>query len=153
VLHHFYRDRVIDTLLAKSQLFRSLTPDQRKALIEQTALEVHEQGSTVIQEGDTGESLYIIKSGEVEVFTVLGEERIDLARLKPGDIFGEISVLTGMPTTANVVAANRVELVKFSRREVVAMAEKHQQLAHLLSETKEHRVHEHIQRLQTEGFV
>ena len=116
-------------------------------------LEVHEAGSTIIQEGDDGESLYIIKSGGVRVYTALQDEVIDLAELKPGDIFGEISILTGMPTTANVVANIRTELVKFSKREVVAMAEQHHQLAHLLSETKEHRVHEHIQRLQTEGFV
>ncbi|MBW1870840.1 MAG: cyclic nucleotide-binding domain-containing protein [Deltaproteobacteria bacterium] len=153
VLYLFYKQRVVDTLLAKNPLFKSLSPPQRKELIEQASLEIHEAGSTIIQEGDDGESLYILKNGEAEVFTAMGDERIDLAVLKPGDIFGEISILTGMPTSANVVAQTRTELVKFSKREVMAMAEKHQQLAHLLSETKEHRVEETIQRILTEGFV
>lgn len=153
VLHRFYRERVLDTILAKSPLFRSLKPEQRRELIEQAALEVHEPGSFVIQEGDDGSHLFVVKSGDVEVYTSMKDERIDLATLGPGEIFGEISILTGSPTTANVVALTRTELVKFSRREVIQMAEKHPQVAHLLSETKEHRVHETVQRIQTEGFV
>jgi len=153
VLEEFYNLRVVDTLLAKSKLFGSLAPEQRRDLLLEAALEVHATGSMIIQEGDDGESLYVIKSGEVEVYTALGQERIDLAVLGPGEIFGEISILTGTPTTANVVARTRTELVKFSRSEVTAMADKHPQLQHLLSETKDHRVHETIQRIQTEGFV
>lgn len=153
VLHRFYKERVLDTVLAKNPLFRSLKPEQRRELIEQAALEVHEPGSFVIQEGDDGNHLFVIKSGSVEVYTSLKDERIDLATLDPGEIFGEISILTGSPTTANVVALTRTELVKFSRREVIQMAEKHPQVAHLLSETKEHRVHETVLRIQTEGFV
>ncbi len=153
VLIAFYKERVVDTLLAKSPLTRSLSPEQRQFLLGQAALEIHEEGSMIIQEGDDGMHLFVIKSGQVEVFTGLGDKRVDLAVLNPGDIFGEISVLTGAPTTANVVAKGRVELVKFSRREVVDIAGKHPQLAHLLAETKEHRVHETVQRLQMEGFV
>jgi cAMP-dependent protein kinase regulator len=153
VLERFYKLRVVDTLLAKSKLFKSLTPEQRKELLIEAALVIHEKGSMIIQEGDDGESLYVIKSGEVEVFTALGQERIDLALLGPGEIFGEISILTGTPTTANVVARTRTELVKFSKSEVKAMADKHRQLQHLLSETKDHRVRDSVQRIQTEGFV
>jgi CRP-like cAMP-binding protein len=153
ILHRFYQERVLDTILAKNPLFRSLKPEQRQELIGQAALEVHEPGSFIIQEGDDGNHLFVIKSGSVEVYTSLKDERIDLATLGPGEIVGEISLLTGSPTTANVVARTRTELVKFSRREVVRLAEKHPQVAHLLSETKEHRVHETVQRIQMEGFV
>lgn len=153
VLQRFYQQRVLDTILAKSPLFRSLKPEQRRELVELAALETHEPGSLVIQEGDDGSHLFVIKSGSVEVYTSLKDQRIDLATLGPGEIFGEISILTGSPTTANVVARTRTELVKFSRREVVQTAERHPQVAHLLSETKEHRVRETVQRIQMEGFV
>ena len=153
VLERFYKQRVVDTLLAKSIPFKSLTPDQRVDLIEKAALEVHAGGSMIIQEGDTGESLYVIKSGGVDVSTELNGRRIGLARLGPGDVFGEISVLTGTPTTADVTATGHTELVKFSRREVVELAARHPQLAHVLSETKEHRVHETVHKIQMEGFV
>ena len=153
VLKEFYKLRVVDTLLAKSPLFKSLSPGERRKLLDQAALEKHSTGSMIVQEGDDGVSLYVIKSGEVEVFTSLAEERIHIAALGPGEIFGEISMLTGMPATANVVAKNQTELVKFSRHEVAEVAGKHPQLAHLLSETKEHRIHETVNRIQTEGFV
>ena len=110
-------------------------------------------GTEILVEGRGGEHLYLIKSGEVEVFTGLGDQRIDLARLQPGEIFGEISVLTGMPATANVRACAPTELITLTRTAVVALAERNHQLAHLLSTTKEHRVHETVARLQTEGFV
>ncbi len=153
VLIAFYKERVVDTVLAKSRLTRSLTPEQRKFLLDQAAVEIHETGSMIIQEGDDGMHLFVIKGGEVEVYTEIGGKRVDLAVLGPGEIFGEISVLTGTPTTANVVARDRVELIKFSRREVVEIARKHPRLAHLLSETKEHRVHDTVRRIQMEGFV
>jgi hypothetical protein len=44
-------------------------------------------------------------------------------------------------------------LITFSRATVVALAGHNPQLAHLLSATKEHRVHETVARLLTEGFV
>ena len=117
------------------------------------ALEIHDDGSRIIQEGDDGEHLFIIKSGVVRVFTGMSGKRIDLATLHPGDLFGEISILTGAPTTANVESVGRVELVKFSRREVLQIAQDHPRLSHVLGEMKEHRIHETIRRIQTEGFV
>ncbi|MBW2699227.1 MAG: cyclic nucleotide-binding domain-containing protein [Deltaproteobacteria bacterium] len=153
VLFFFYKQRVVDTLLAKNFLFRGLTPEQRKGLLSMAALEIHDDGSRIIQEGDDGEHLFIIKSGLVRVFTGMSGKRIDLASLHPGDLFGEISVLTGAPTTANVESVGRVELVKFSRREVLQIAEEYPRLSHVLGEMKEHRIHDTIRRIQTEGFV
>jgi CRP-like cAMP-binding protein len=153
VLLRFYKERVVDTVLATSPLTRSLGPAQRAALLEQAALEIHRDGSMIIQEGDDGLHLFVIKGGEVEVATGLGDQRIELARLGPGDIFGEISTLTGTPATADVVARGPVELIKFSRREVIAMARRHPQLAHQLAATKAERIHETVERIQVEGFV
>ncbi len=153
VLFFFYKQRVVDTLLAKNSLFRGLTPEQRKELLSMAALEIHDDGSRIIQEGDDGEHLFIIKSGSVRVFTGLSGKRIELASLHPGDLFGEISVLTGAPTTANVESVGRVELVKFSRREILQIAQDHPRLSHVLGEMKEHRIQDTIRRIQTEGFV
>ncbi|MBN2498174.1 MAG: cyclic nucleotide-binding domain-containing protein [Deltaproteobacteria bacterium] len=153
VVFRFYKDRVVDTLLAKNPLFRGLTPSQRAVLLEHAALEIHAEDSMIIQEGDDGEHLFILKSGEVEVFTSIGGKRVDLALLQAGDIFGEISVLTSSPTTANVVARRRTELVKFSKREVMEFARAYPHLTHMLSETKDHRIAETVRRIQTEGFV
>jgi hypothetical protein len=52
-----------------------------------------------------------------------------------------------------VVALERTELVKFSKREITWLAERHSQLRHLLGEVVEHRIHDSIEQIQTEGFV
>jgi CRP-like cAMP-binding protein len=153
VLFSFYKQRVVDSLFAKSPIFKSLVPGQRMSLIDQASLEVHSQGSMIIQEGDDGEGLFLIKSGEVEVSTRMQEKKICLATLQAGEFFGEISVLTGLPTMADVIAKNNCELVKFSKREILAIAEEHPQVAHLLAEVKEHRIHKTVQQIQLEGFV
>jgi CRP-like cAMP-binding protein len=88
VLFDFYKARVIDTLLAKNPVFRSLSADERRNLLDMAALEIHEAGSMVIQEGDDGQHLFVIKSGRVQVSTSMADKPIALATLKPGDIFG-----------------------------------------------------------------
>jgi CRP-like cAMP-binding protein len=60
-------------------------------------------GMPIVQQNDTGKSVYIIASGAVKIFTtLLSGERVDLATLGSGDFFGEISFLTGKPRTATV---------------------------------------------------
>lgn len=118
VLFKFYKERVLDNLLASSALFQTLSPSDRRQILEHLSLEEIPEGVTVLEEGSPGDCLYIIKSGEVEVFTVgLKGERLVLARLKEGDYFGEISLLTGRPRTASVTVVRRAELVRLSKKD------------------------------------
>jgi CRP-like cAMP-binding protein len=57
----------------------------------------------IVEQNDTGKSVYVIASGSVKIFTtLLSGDRVDLASLGSGDFFGEISFLTGKPRTATV---------------------------------------------------
>ena len=61
-------------------------------------------GETVFGEGDPGDKLYIIQSGEIELArTTTGAPRV-VARLGPGDFFGELGVVLGEPCTTTAVA-------------------------------------------------
>jgi serine/threonine-protein kinase len=62
-------------------------------------------GESVVVEGEPGETAYIIERGRLEVYKLIGNERVRLRTLGPGDVFGETAVLTGAPRTATVVAA------------------------------------------------
>lgn len=75
-------------------------------------------GEMIIQEGDFGNCLYIIRSGRVKVVKSLeaeGGEEIILSHLEEGDYFGEMSLITGDPRSATVIAENNVELWKLSK--------------------------------------
>jgi transcriptional regulator with AAA-type ATPase domain/polyferredoxin len=65
-----------------------------------------EAGTTVVHQGDKGGALYVVESGALEV-VVEAEEgvRLPVARLGPGAHFGEMSLLAGIPVSADVVAS------------------------------------------------
>ncbi len=81
-------------------------------------------GVSIVEQHDSGKSVYIIASGSVKVFTtLLSGERVDLAVLRSGDFFGEMSFLTGKPRTATVETAEDSVILEVSEeklREIVS---------------------------------
>ncbi len=62
-------------------------------------------GATVFKEGENGQSLYIIKKGEVKACKTTPEgDLLTLMLHKDGDIFGEMAFLDGKPRSATIVA-------------------------------------------------
>ncbi len=78
-------------------------------------------GETVFEEGDAGEDLYVIQSGEIEITRErIGGHRA-VARLGPGDFFGEISVVAGQRRSARAVAVKPTRVLEFDRLTLEAM--------------------------------
>ena len=73
------------------------------------------KGDLIFQEGDEGKYMYIISSGEVEIFKQRGSQTTILAALKREDFFGEMSVFTGMDRSASAIANTNCELQVVSR--------------------------------------
>jgi cAMP-dependent protein kinase regulator len=118
VLFKFYKERVLENLLAFSALFKPFSPEERKQVVDKFTMEKFPSGALILEEGAAGDCLYIIKKGEVEAFTESPRgEILTLARLKEGDFFGEISLLTGRPRTASVKALRPVELARLNKKD------------------------------------
>ncbi len=148
VLAKFYRERVLESLLARSPLFETLSPGERTHLLNRVATETFPAGAAVLQEGSPGDFLYVIKQGEVEIFTTdpkLG--RVALARLREGDFFGEISLLTGRPRTASVVALRPAELVRVDKKDFDRVAAAHPQMTQLLEDALQTRLENKLRAL------
>ncbi len=125
----FYKSRVVATLLAKSEVFGALRTKERQWLLERLELQHRSAGETIIREGEESDGFYLIKSGEVEVFS---ERRayLFINKLKSGEFFGEIAALTGQPRSASVRALGPCELLALSGRDL-------QELLHSSPEVKE----------------
>jgi CRP-like cAMP-binding protein len=82
---------------------------------------IFEAGETVFDEGDPGDRLYVIQSGEVELAREgAGGHRV-VARLGPGDFFGELSVVLGRPRSTRATAAKKSRVLELDRDTLEAM--------------------------------
>lgn len=88
--------------LARLALFSDLTRPQLEAVSHAVDEQRFRRGTRILREGLSGSAFYVIVEGEATV-EIEGEER---ARLQPGDFFGEVSILTGDPPDADVIAAS-----------------------------------------------
>jgi diguanylate cyclase (GGDEF)-like protein len=110
----------------RSPLFSSFSGDELVAVIHSLRLHAYAPGQIVVSEGEPGDSLFVLASGSARVF-VEGPERRhrEVRRLEAGDFFGEISLLTGSPRTATVVAAVECEVLELDRAAVLGIAAHH----------------------------
>lgn len=72
-------------------------------------------GTIVVREGEDAISAYLIQSGEVLVFTTHNDKTIELGKLGPGDIFGEMALITDSKRRASVKTLTGGVLVTITR--------------------------------------
>jgi cAMP-dependent protein kinase regulator len=107
-LAEFTRQRLVQMLIATSPLFRDLEPAARAALLEVFTVRDLPAGVVVTKQGGEGKALRVVISGGVEVWRSEPDEAggetapARIATLGPGQVFGEIALLTGQPATATV---------------------------------------------------
>ena len=118
-LHAFTRERLLGNLMATSPLFRPFSRTQQRDLLRRFTSHDVAPDTVVIHEGEEGRGLFVVLSGECDVSRRSGEgPMVPLGTLRTGDVFGEMSLLRGGPTTATVTAS-RQATVLFLAREYV----------------------------------
>jgi CRP/FNR family transcriptional regulator, cyclic AMP receptor protein len=108
--------------LEESEFFGLLGAEDRRALSEVVDLISLEDNQTLFRAGEPGESLYLVRAGEVELFINdnVGQ-KIVLDTAVPGDFFGEIALLDAGPRTATAVALTRSELIELDRDDLLLL--------------------------------
>lgn len=99
-------------LLRSIKLLEMMNDEQIAKLAEALALQVYEEGDTIIHQGEKGESLFIIQSGEAVAIIETGQFESDIQehrRYHEGALFGERSFLQGAERGATIIACTRVE--------------------------------------------
>ncbi|MEM7407149.1 MAG: cyclic nucleotide-binding domain-containing protein [Pseudomonadota bacterium] len=100
--------------------FADMTEMRRaiEAFLEGTShlgLERYSAGQMIVREGDGGDRAYIIASGQCEVFVEDDGVRRALRTIGPGEVFGEMAILSGGVRTSSVIALTAVELEVVTR--------------------------------------
>ncbi|HMJ10367.1 MAG TPA: mechanosensitive ion channel family protein, partial [Polyangiaceae bacterium] len=121
--------------LSKVDLFNGLSQEEREHLAEGLKFTPFTRGETITRQGREAHWLYIIVKGEA-VVKVSASERPEreVARLKAGDFFGEMSLLTGAPRSATVVAHSDVECYRLDRVIFQELLERRPEIAEQVAE-------------------
>jgi ATP-binding cassette subfamily B protein len=137
--------QVTDTsILRDVPLFKDLDQAYLKNIAGMFSTEHIPAGRPVITEGDKGNRFYIIVRGKVDVSAYRGKaEAVHIVTLEDGDYFGEISLLSNIPTTATVttltqcifITLQREQLNKLIQQNDALGAQMHAALEHRLAET------------------
>src|SRR6476660_2998145 len=112
-------------LLAEVELFEHLSDEDRLQLAQ--LIDGHQlgAGATLFRAGEPGESLYIVKSGSVELFIKdTAGQRISLAAAEKGEVFGELALLDRGPRSATAMAIVDSELLELRRDELLLLFQK-----------------------------
>ena len=72
-------------------------------------------GKFVITKGAPAQALFIVLEGAVRIYDEVGDDEIEIARIGPGEYFGEISLLMETTHTKNVQAVEDTELLVLSK--------------------------------------
>ncbi|MFL5346110.1 MAG: cyclic nucleotide-binding domain-containing protein [Hyalangium sp.] len=125
-----FSSETVMELLRAVDLFTLLMPEELDRLRRDLVARRFGKGERVIEEGEEGHTFYLLVSGEVSVRTDKGHE---VTRLSRGSYFGEMSLLTGEPRAATVVAVQDSVLLELDRPAFARMFVTHPGLARQLS--------------------
>lgn len=98
---------MVRELLSSAEVFKGLE-DSELTLLEKASNEIiYPMDRTIFKEGDDGDEMFLIVQGVVEIWKREGKELKGsrLARLKQGEIFGEMALFDKEPRSATAVAA------------------------------------------------
>jgi len=104
---------------------------------------LYSDGAVIIRQGETGQSMYVVQSGRVEVVQhAAGGSEQHLAFLEAGDFFGEMSVFEEEVRSATVRASGEARVLKIDKKTLMRRLHEDPLLAANLLKTMSHRIRE-----------
>ena len=124
-------------MIESSSLFKGLPGDIIDKIAKLRVSRRLEPGAVLFRKGDAGDALYGVMTGRLRIHANAVDGRDALLNIMgPGDVFGEIALIDGLPRTADATAIDRVELMVLQRAEFLELVRRENELSlHLLQLT------------------
>lgn len=116
-----YQTKKALKILERSPYFRDLNLEDRKKVQDQQIVE-YQAGDVLIKQGDNrAPALFILIEGELQVSKRNGDKHFNLAKLTPGQIFGESSIVSGLSSSATVTAISPSLAYQIKRETLISL--------------------------------
>lgn len=106
--------------LHKIEIFRNVSLANLENLSRAIEVTTYRPGQVLFNQGDQGDAMYLIESGQMDIYVAEGGQEKMLRTFQPGDVVGEFSLLDGQPRSARAQAKTEVQALKL-QREVFTM--------------------------------
>lgn len=153
-LNLFYRQRIVDRMLASSPLMSELDSEDRTGIQELFKARRVAGGQDIVTEGEQDRTLYFVIRGQYQVHTRSpGGERLVLGTLGPGEFFGEVAFLSGSTRTATVTAQEDGVLLTITWEALAPHIEKHPAISAALEAARDERAADTVAKILGRGVT
>jgi hypothetical protein len=118
------------SIVKQSPIFEGFSNWQARKLIAASDIEEYPVGHRLIKDGDTGDTMYVVLEGDLEVTKGTGEGMLHLNRLGPGQVIGEVAIMAQVKRTADVTALTPLKVLSLNLK---SLAELHRFSPYLAS--------------------
>lgn len=152
-LKAFTRERFLSHLTATHPFFTSMTKEQRHEIMDLFEPVTFEANERLVTEGDAGPGIFLLLGGTAEVTKMTAGERVHLAKLRAGDLCGEMSLLHDQPTSATVACEEPLDALFLSRHDFQTTVANHPELVAYLTGITDERLRQNRAVLQAKGLL
>jgi len=121
------------SILNEIDIFKSFTDEIKQSLSQKMHQHFYQPDDVIIQQGDQGDSLFIIVEGSVSVRILINEEFVEVDRMGASSFFGEMALLTGEPRNASIVAISNCLLYEITKCDIAPLFNQHPEITEILS--------------------
>jgi len=77
------------------------------------------QDQIIFNEGDESKYAYLVQTGSVEIFRIVNNNHVIVNKIKEGELFGEMGIVSSAPRVASAKASEKTRLIKFDQNDVL----------------------------------
>jgi CRP/FNR family cyclic AMP-dependent transcriptional regulator len=115
--------------LEKVRLFKYMTPQEVSWMLVRWQTREVLEGSVIIKEGTTGDEMFIIESGRVEIYLVRGDVVLLMTELQESFFFGEMSIMTDKPRSVTAKAKTDTRLLVLKKHDFLDVVNENPKVA------------------------
>ena len=130
--------------ILKKEISDSLTKEARNTFLTSMDIKRFKAGERLITRGEKGDKLYIIQEGVCNVSIEEDGNAYQIVLLKPGELAGEMAIITGEPRTAHVDAETDVVVLEIGREKFDIICDEHPSLREILTKIVQENIYSSI---------